>query len=473
MIPNLRCVNRMKHNFGLDALVAIISMLAGGMLAGCAIGPDYSRPDLAVPNTFRGAAQMADSASAPTPDLLWRSVYTDADLAALITVALDQSFDIRTAVARVEEARALAGVGRLRQLPQIAAQVGESRNRAAGTESNSYVGSVDISYELDLWQRLSQSSEAAKADLLANENTARSVRVTVVSDVATAFYTLKSLEDQLAVTRRTVLTREKYLDLSRAQARRGAISGLELSRAEANVASARSAIPDVERQTAQVENQLKVLLGGTYDFKRTEQTRGPLPTLPEVPAGMPSTLLTRRPDLIAAEANVMAATARLRSTRASLFPTISLTGSLGSQSLELSKLFTGPAGVWSIGLGLLQPIINADKNIYAVDAAKAREQQVAISYQKAVEQAFREVSDALIARTKALETQMALETQVMHQQNVKRRVERRYELGYTSFFEVNDADRDLFNAELQLVQAYRNSSLATVQVYKAVGGGWQ
>jgi outer membrane protein, multidrug efflux system len=458
--------------------VAYVATLAS--VGGC-VGTDITqRPSVDTPTYYSGGAP---SATALTAMPSWETFYQDAVLKELIAEALNQNRDIGIALSRIDEARAVAGFTRLQQWPQVSASIGDTRSSSSLAGSNAppaanrqrsvYAGSLDMSFELDLWGRLRSTTAAARLDLLASGYSAQTVRLTVIADVATAYFNLQALKHQLEVTLRTVATREKAAELTKSQVKHGTSSGLDLNRVEANLSSAASTLPDIRRQLAQTENQLQILMGRSPkpDFPQGAISSA-LPLLPDIPSGLPSELLQRRPDLRQAEASLSASSARLTATKAALFPSISLTGSVGSQSLAFSKLFTGPAGTWTFGLGVLEPIINASRNGYQVDAGKAREQQAILGYQKATEQAFREVSDALIARSRNLETQQALDQQVKFLQEVNNGVQRRYRAGYTSYFEVNDADRDLFNAELQRVQAYRNSALSSVQLFKALGGGW-
>lgn len=448
---------------------------AAVLLAACSVGPEYRRPDLDVPNAYR--AEEAPSANS-VADLAWWEIYQDKALQQLLKTALEKNPDVRIAVARVAESRAQLGVARRGQLPQLDAVASGQRGRVF--QSGQYVtgaqfiAEAQVSYEIDLWQRLASLSDAARADLLATEFARDNVRVSLIGDVATAYFDLLSLDQQLQITQRTVVTRERFLELTQSKFRQGASSGLDVSRAEANLAAARANLPDLLRQIEQKENQLQTLLGqnpGPIVRGGTQLQAMPVP--PEVPAGLPSSLLERRPDLRQAESSLAGSTALVRAARAALFPTISLTGSLGSQSLELSDLFSAPTKVWSVGLFALQPLIDANRSGYQVDAARAREEQALLQYQKSVQEAFREVSDALVARRGFADFQLAQEQQVQALREASRRVLKRYEVGFSSYFEVIDADSSLFNAELQLVQAYRNTLVSLVQLYKALGGGWE
>ncbi|MGH6636563.1 MAG: TolC family protein [Gammaproteobacteria bacterium] len=295
---------------------------------------------------------------------------------------------------------------------------------------------------------------------------------TLIGDVATAYFDLRSLDRQLDITRRTVKTREASLDLIRRRHRRGAVSGLDVSRAESELAAAQATLPELKRQSLATENRLRILLA---------ENPGPVPRAgrplaeqfpPQVPAGLPSSLLERRPDLRAAEYNLVSANALIGATKAALFPTISLTGLLGGESRALSDLFIGPARTWSLGLSLLQPILNADASRYQVEAARARTEQALQQYQQTVQQAFREVSDALNDTAQFNAVHAAQQEQVRALSRSSRLAQLRYASGYSSYLEVLDANRELFAAELALSQAQRNSLVSVVQLYRALGGGW-
>jgi len=463
------------------------SIVVAGMalaLAACSLFPAYKRPEINTPAAFRGQAEPPGGKS--LADLDWWELYRDPVLEKLLATALKQNYDIRVAMARIDEFRALAGVAGLGSIPQVAAGGGATRNAYSTvgstpfpstfpTVNQSYNPSIYASYEIDLWGRIANLTAAARANLLATEFARETTRITVIADVATAYFALRALDWQLAVTRRTVTARTRFLELTRAQFKRGVVSGLDVDRAEASLAGARAAIPDLTSQIAQTENQLQVLLGENpapiVRAASAETEFFPLP--PEVPTGLPSALLDRRPDLRQAESLLISANAQLKSVKASLFPTISLTGSLGSSSATLSNLFTSPAKVWTFGLDFLQPIIDPSRNVYQVDAYSAREKQAILLYQQSVAQAFREVSDALAARQGYAEALRAQEEQVTALREANQRVIKRYAIGYSSYFEVIDADSSLFAAELLRVQAYRNLLNALVQLYKALGGGWQ
>ena len=451
-----------------------------GLLSACALGPDYRRPELQVPDSYRWQEQPA--ADNALGDLGWWQVYRDPLLQQTLHTALTANLDVRIAAARVEQARATLGSARLQLLPNISADASATRGKSSAyaiLANQDRIGETDnaalnVSYELDIWGRLRRSTETARAQLLASEYAQRAVLVGLVADVATAYFQLISLDEQLAVTRNTLATRQKFVELTHAKHDRGVVSGLDVSTAEAEFATAQANIPDLERQIAQTENQLSILLGQNPEaITRAQHYADDGPLLPMPPVGLPSALLERRPDIRRAEQNLVAANAQIGAAKAALFPTISLTGMLGSRSPELSKLFTGPADTWLAGVNLVQPLLDADKNIYQVDFAEAGKREALLLYQQAVQNAFKEVADALIARQKFAELQLAQEAKVAALRRANQIALARYQIGYSSYFDVINSDRDLFNAELSLTTAYLNSLLSSVQLYQALGGGWQ
>lgn len=483
----------------------ILTLAIFALLAGCSVGTKYSRPEVQAPETFRGAeaGEAGDAAQANEPattsktasdtqeptqartlasnaELEWWKIYGDETLDALIKTALENNYDVRVAAARVEEFRALAGVSRIAQLPRISAGAGGSHARrmvtqpGADPESSDFVATLNASYELDLWGRLASLGEAARADLLSSEYAAQSIRLSLVSDVATTYFNLLALDSQLEIARRTAANRQRFLDLTRSQYDAGTVSMLEVDRASASLSQARAAIPDIERQTAQAENLLSRLLGkNPGEITRPAGGVMSMPVPPEVPAGLPSSLLERRPDIRQAEEGLVASNARVNATKAQLYPTISLTGALGIESDTLHGLFDGPSGIWSLALGLLQPILNSERNGRQVDAAEARKDQATLHYYNTVSQAFREVSDALVSRKKYADLLAVQQAQVVELEGAVGRVNTRYDAGYSSYFEVIDADGTLFGVELAAVQAKRNTLVSLVQLYKALGGGWE
>src|SRR5258706_557679 len=463
---------------------SIVPASAALLAVAWALGPDYQRPKEKIPAAYRfGPAAGNDSFG----DQGWWQLYQDPTLQSLIREALDNNLDVRIAAARIDQARAILGSTRLQQLPQISASADAQRARTSvdqripGVPAIRNVFSVDgsLSYEFDFWGKYRRATEATRAGLLASQYAKQDVMAGLVSGVATAYFTLLTLDEQLAITQRTVGTRQKFVDLTQAQHERGTVSGLDVATAQAQLAIAQANIPDLQRQIGIAEDQLSVLLGRNPDeILRTENNQlkrvtEPAAPPPAPPAGLPSTLLERRPDLREAEQNLVAANANVGVAKANLFPSITLTAAGGHVSTALSDLFGGPTKSWSVAGGLLQPLLSSQRNLYQLDLADAQKRQALLQYQQSIQTAFREVSDALIARQKYAEFQVAQQAQVDAQRKANTIALARYRVGYSSYFDVINADRDLFTAELSLSAAHLNTLLSLVQLYRAVGGGWQ
>jgi multidrug efflux system outer membrane protein len=463
------------------ALVATSTLL----LAGCKLGPDYRRPDTRAPANYRFASG-ADAAS--LADAGWWQVYQDTRLQQLIREALANNLDVGIAAARVDQARAALGATRLQQLPTISVSAGAERERTSQFEllpgtpliSNIFELEGNLSYEVDFWGKYRRASEAARAQLLQSDFARQDVIAGLVAGVATAYFTLQALDEQLEITNRTIATRQKFVDLTSAQHDRGTVSELDVATAQGQLAIAKANLPELRRQIGLTEDQLSVLLGHNPDqvlrtpLEASEPVAADAATPAPVPAaGLPSSLLERRPDLREAEQNLVAANAQVGVAKANLFPTITLTGTGGVASTALSSLFTGPARLWSFGGSALQPLLDSQRSLYQLDLADAQKRQALLQYQKSVQTAFQEVSDALIARQQYAEVQIQEQTWVAAQRTANAIALARYRVGYASYFNVIDSDRDLFSAELSLSAARLNTLLSVVQLYRALGGGWQ
>jgi multidrug efflux system outer membrane protein len=462
-----------------------LGVAAALLLAGCAVGPDYRRPSLDVPAQYRDVAPTATSAAAGAAsmgDSGWWEVYPDPDLQALLATALKNNYDVKIAVARIDEARAQLGSTRLNYFPQVSVDAGAARTKTSdyarlpGTPriNNEVQVQILASYQVDLWGQLRRANEAARANLLASQFARRAVSVTLVATLANAYFDLISLDSELEITRRTVISREKFLQLTQAQHERGYVTGLDVATAEADLAAARSTVPDLERQIAQTEDQISVLLGSNPGpVTRAHYGEAVPEAPPRPPPGLPAQLLERRPDVSQAEQGLVAANAEIGVAKAALFPNISLTGSDGSLSVPFGNLFTAPAAEWSAGVGLIQPLLSVQSNLYQVQLANARTREALYQYQKTVQGAFQDVADALVAYEKFGEQERQQATQVNALRQARAIALGRYRTGYASYFDVIQADRDLFTAELALAQAYANDLSALVHLYSALGGGWQ
>lgn len=432
---------------------------------------------------FRGAEDTTDPTS--IGDLKWFEVFKDEELQKLIRQAMVRNYDLRTAGARINAARADLGLARSDQFPQFELSADLTTTRTSrngqlaasgqGGQKRSF-GSVLLNlltFELDVWGRLRNQTKAARADLRASEEDRNAVMTTVVGDVAAGYFSLLELDSELDIAKRTLATRQESLGLIRIRQEGGVATMLDVRQAEELVYQASETIPDIERAIEQTENQLNLLLGNNPG----PITRGkPLveqPTLPAVPAGLPSSLLERRPDIRAAEHALAAQRARVSAAKAAYFPRISLTGLLGFQSDQLSGLFTGPSRAWTLIPQVTQPIFTAGRLKSNVKFAKAQQELALIAYQQTIQNAFREVSDALVQYRKVKEIRVQQELLVTTLRDRSQLAYLRYTGGVDTLLNALDADRDLFNAELNLAQTKRNELLSLVQLYKALGGGWQ
>jgi multidrug efflux system outer membrane protein len=462
----------------------IVTAMAASLLAGCTVGPKYRRPAVATPPAFRaGASAATDPAS--LADAKWFEVFKDEQLQNLIRTALAQNYDLRDAVVRVQAARAALGITRADQFPNVGASADVTTQRTStsgafplppGFSQNRTFGSVALSllsFEVDIWGRLRRATEAARADLLASEENRKAVITTLVSDVASAYFNLLELDMELEIARRTLATREDSLKLIGNRERRGLATLLEVRQGDQLVYVAAQAIPRIEQQIEQTENQISLLLGGSPQAIARGRPLTEQEQPPAVPPGLPSSLLERRPDIRAAEQNLVAANAIIGVAKAAYFPRISLTGFLGFQSDQLSNLFTGPSRVWQFTPQVTQPIFTAGRLRSNVRLAEAQQKIALIQYERTIQTAFREVADALIQYQKVREISEKQELLVATLQDRSRMSYVRYRGGVDTLLNALDADRDLFDAELGLSQSRRNELLGVVQLYRALGGGWQ
>src|SRR5580700_1878363 len=450
--------------------------------AGCAVGPNYKRPSADVPGTYRGAMPQPaaqPAASQSFGDQKWWEVFQDKQLQDLIHTALQQNYDVRIAAARILEARAQLGITRADQLPTINGDVLAVNERNPQTklfrEYDTSANQLDLAlaWDLDFWGKYRRATEAARANLLATEWAHQAVVSTLVSDVATAYFQLRSLDLQLEISRRTLALRQDSLRLTQTLANGGATSMLDVRQAEQLVDTAAETIPDLERRIEQQENFLSTLLGNNpgpiaRGTKLTEQ-----PHMPEIPAGLPSSLIERRPDIREAEAQLIAANAQIGVAKAAYFPQISLTASSGFQSSALTNLFTGPAGLWNFGGSLVQPIFAGGRIRSGVRFSEARQQETLLIYQQTIQQAFRGVSDALVEYRKDREFREQQQLLALSAQDAAQLSEMRYRGGATSYLEVLTNETNYFDAELGLAQAQLNELLGLVSIYRNLGGGWQ
>lgn len=465
----------------------IAPLFVAALLAGCTVGPNYQRPTVQAPNAFRAAASATASDPASLADLKWFEVFKDDKLQELERAALAQNYDLRDAAARVEAARANLGITRSNQFPNADANadistVRLSRNGATPLPA-SFVPSQNrtfggatlglLSFELDIWGRLRRATEAARANLLGAEENRKAVMTTLVSDVAAAYFSLRELDYQLEISQRTLATRQESLELIKNRQAGGVATLLDLRQGEQLVYTAAETIPALQQQIEQTENQISLLLGKNPGevLRGLSLTEQEMP--PDIPAGLPSDLLERRPDIRVAEQNLIVANAELGVAKAAYFPQISLTGFLGGQGTQLSSLFSGPSAVWNFTPQVTQPIFTAGRLKSNVQLSLALRDSALIQYEKTIQTAFTEVSNALITHQRVRESRVQQELLVAALQDRTRLAYVRYRGGVDTLLNALDSDRDLFQAELTLSQIRLNELDSVVQLYKALGGGWQ
>ncbi len=502
-----------ERQWGQTNVKKLIALLTLTLLTGCTVGPNYRRPKVEIPDTYRGipapettqpeqssqqtpspaansrqsrphvaddrTVQTAQSTEPSYGDQKWWEVFQDPQLQELIRTALQNNYDVRIAATRILEAQAQLGITRADQLPTVTAGTSAVNERVpkqkpVNQEYETSANSVDASmiWELDFWGKYRRATEAARANLVATEWARRAVINTLVSNVAAAYFELRTLDLQLEISQRTLASRKESLVLTRTLADGGAATMLDVRQAEQLVAEAAESIPDLERRIEQQENFISTLLGNNpgpivRGMKLTEQ-----PHLPQVPAGIPSRLLERRPDIRAVEAQLMAANAEIGVAKAAYFPQITLTADSGFQSSALTSLFTKPAGFWNFGGSLAQPIFAGGRIKSGVRLSEARQKEMVLTYQQTIQQAFRGVSDSLVGYQKNREYRQHHEELVQAARDAAQLSELRYRGGATSYLEVLTNETNAFNAELGLAQAQLNELISLVEIYRNLGGGW-
>jgi multidrug efflux system outer membrane protein len=469
-----------------QTLKLITFALLSLFLASCrVVGPNYTKPIVPALDTFRGAPDASLSDPASLADLKWFELFKDAELQHLVNVALERNHDLRSAMARIDVARANLGITRADQKPTIgvSADVTTLRSSSSGTfplpdgfDQRRTFGSLAlnlVSYEADIWGKLRRATEASQANLLASDENRKAVVTTLVSDVAGAYFNLLELDSEFEIAQRTLATREASLKLIRNRQQGGLATQLEVRQGEQLVQLAERAIPAIEQQIEQTENRISLLLGQNPGPIRRGRSLMDQEQPVSVPAGLPSDLLERRPDIRGAEQQLIAANAMIGVAKAAYYPKISLTSFLGTQSDELTRLFTGPAGVWQFVPQATQPIFTGGRTRSTVALANAQEQLALIEYERSIQTAFREVSDGLIQYQKVKEVRAKQEELVSTLQDRSRLSYMRYRGGVDTLLNALDADRDLFDSELGLAQTRRDELVTLVQLYRALGGGWQ
>jgi outer membrane protein, multidrug efflux system len=458
----------------------LVFAVAAALLGGCAIGPNYKRPAVATPETFR---EQATAEAVSFADAPWWEAFHDPTLKALIQEALRNNYDAAIAAARVQEARANLRVARSDLFPSLdySARAGRARVPLGGVDfpggtdhktDDFFGGSVAMSWELDIWGRVRRSNEAARATLLATEEARRGVWLTLVSDLAQAYFQLLALDVQLQTAQNSTQAYQGTYDLFQDRLSLGIASKLETSRALGALGNAQATIPQLQSAIVARENQISILLGKTPAAIPRGQPMYAQAVAPTVPAGLPSALLERRPDLRQAEQQLVAANARIGVAKAEFFPKLSLTALFGASSPELSALTGGGATVWAVAGMLSGPLFNAGRTTGQYRASIAQWEQARLQYEQAVLGALREVSDTLTALGKLSEAETGQSTAVTGLEDAVVHATDRYRQGLASYYEVLEAQQQLYPAQNTLAQIRANRLVAYVQLYKALGGGW-
>jgi len=449
-----------------------------GLLAGCTVGPNYKRPPVSLPQEYRAAPQIGSAESLGNEK--WWQVYQDPVLVQLVHTALAQNYDARIAATRVLESQAQLGIIRANQFPSasVGADIFSQQNAKVANLFPSYeenAGQLDLSviWNLDFWGKYRRQTQEARAQLLATEWGQRAVISSLVANVATAYFQLRALDAELDIAKRTLESRQQSLNLTQVLESHGSASELDVSQSEQLVYTASATIPDLERQIQQQENQLSILIGDNPGSIPRGRSLIEQPVPLSVPTGLPSELLERRPDIRQAEENMVAANAQIGVAKASIFPSLSLTGTGGFESNVLSQFLSGPSQTWNGMFSVTQPVFEGGALRSGIKLTRAQWQEAVLSYRQNVQNALEQVSNALIANQKdrQFREQQSLLTQAAQETNQLSEV--LYQHGGASYLQVLTSETNYLSAELTLVQAQLNERLALVELYQALGGGWQ
>lgn len=462
----------------------IVVAILAGVLTGCTMGPNYKRPQVNVPDSYRGTADPATE-TASLADTKWDALFGDETLNGLIRTALERNFDIRIAAERVQQARSQLGITRADQFPFVDAQAQFSSVRQSSLGSFRFVPvgtnlsasftqlGAALSWEVDLWGRLRRLTEAARARYLASEEGRRAVNVALIADVTSAYFQLLEFELELEISRKTRDAAMESLRIVQLRREQGAASGLDVRQAQQLIRTTATQVEAVERGMAQTENLLSFLLGSPPSAQPRGQRLDQVSLPPEVPSGLPSSLLERRPDIRAAEQNLIAANAQIGAAKALFFPQISLSAFAGGQSRALEQIATAPARVYGLTPNALLPIFRAGQIRNQVRLSEAQQRELLVIYEQSIYNGLREVSDALIGYSRTRAQRAEQEQLVQALDDTVRLSTLRYKGGLDSYLQVLDAQRNLFSGELGLAQLRLAERLAVVQLYRALGGGWQ
>jgi multidrug efflux system outer membrane protein len=454
---------------------ASLSIISAGLLASCTVGPRYSRPPANVPPAYRYDATQGSGqpATGSLGDEKWWQVFQDEELQKLVRTALVQNYDVQVAATRILQAQAQVGITRADQFPSVSGSAGYVSQKIPAFGYNAIQLQGLFSWNIDFWGRYRRATEAARASLLADEWNRQQVVSTLVMNVAIAYFELRELDLELEIAQRTLSSRRQSLQLTETLANGGAAGLLDVRQAEQLVETAAETIPEVQRQIGQQEDLLSTLLGDNpHDIPRGRKlVEQPLPVT--IPSGLPSALLERRPDIRQAEQQLVAANAEIGVARAAFFPSLPLTASGGLQNENFANLFSGTAGAWAITAPITQPIFTGGRLRSNLKLAESQEQQAVLIYKQTIQQAFRQVSDSLISFQKFREFREHQQILTNSAQDAARLSELRYKGGAASYLEVLTNETNAFSAELNLARAQLNERLSVVQIYNALGGGWQ
>jgi outer membrane protein, multidrug efflux system len=459
-------------------LVGIVTAL--GLMTGCLVGPKYKRPAVDVPQEYRAPAPQQAAQASSLGNEQWWQVYQDPVLTQLIHTAIAQNYDVRIAAARVLEAQAQVGITRANQFPSasVGADVFSEQNAKVTKlfppyQVNGGELSLSVIWNLDFWGKYRRQTEAARAQLLATEWGQRAVISSLVANVATAYFQLRALDSELEISKSTLGSRQESLQLTHTLESHGGASGLDVSQAEQLVYTASETIPDLERQIEQQENLLSILLGENPQSVPRGRALTEQPAPESVPAGLPSELLERRPDIQQAEQIMVATNAQIGVAKAAFFPSVSLTGTGGLESNALNRFISQPSEMWTAAAGVTQPVFQGGALRSGLKLARANWQEAVFSYQQTVQNAMEQVSNSLVASQKDREFREQQELLTQAAQKTDQFSEVLYKNGGASYLQVLTSETNYLSAELSLVQAQLNERLALVQLYQSLGGGWQ
>lgn len=443
------------------------------LLAGCTVGPNYKRPAMQPPDNYYNAQPGVPTSAASLGDEKWWELFKDPELQRLIRAGIQNNYDVRIAASRIEQAQGQLGVTRSQQFPTISGGPGFNTQALPGFAFHYFQLQALFSWDIDFWGKYRRATEAARASLLATEWNQREVISTLVSNIAIAYFELRELDLELEIANQTLASRRESLQLTQTLANGGAAAMIDVRQAEQLVETAAEVIPDTERQIGVQEDLLSTLIGEDPHPITRGLALADQPAPPEVPAGLPSRLLERRPDIRASEQQLAAATADIGVARAAFFPSLNLTGGVGIESATLGGLFTGPGALYNAASPISQQIFSAGRLRSNLRLTEAEQQQALLSYRQTIQTAFRQVSDALISYRKYREFREHQEALTAAAEDAARLSDLRYQGGAAGYLEVLSSQTNLFAARLNLTRARFSERLSLVQLYTALGGGWE